>query len=109
MKRDALSGSFLLVGVALISIGITLLATGCANKEKAYNDRQITVLNPAISTKIVERVPLGPRLGTIEGKTLYLVDMQWGGAQCSIQRFRGNAGLVLAQHAVGQNSDKKDG
>jgi hypothetical protein len=87
MKRNALFGSSLPVIVALISIGITLLATGCTNKEKACDERLITIMNPAISTKLVERVPLGPRLETLEGKTLYLVDMQWGGPNAAYSVF----------------------
>ena len=75
MKEKVLPGSFLLVIVALISIGRTPSATGQASSGKACDERSITVLNPAISTKIAERVPLVPRLDTLEGKTIYLVDM----------------------------------
>lgn len=41
----------------------------------------VSVLNPAIATKFAERVPLAPRLDTLEGKTIYLVDTDWGGMQ----------------------------
>jgi hypothetical protein len=75
MKEKILLGSFLLVIVALISIGITPSATG--------KDQLITVLNPAISTKMAERIPLGPRLNTLEGKTVYLYDTQWGGPEAA--------------------------
>jgi hypothetical protein len=75
MKRKILFGSFLLVMVALISIGITPSATG--------KDQLVTVLNPAISTKMAERIPLGPRLNTLEGKTIYLYDTQWGGPEAA--------------------------
>ncbi len=71
MKAKILSGLFLLVMVALISIGLSPSATG--------EDGLVTVLNPAISTKVVERVPLGQRLNTLEGKTIYMYDIQWGG------------------------------
>ncbi|MGD0101280.1 MAG: hypothetical protein ABSC60_13110 [Acidobacteriota bacterium] len=81
MKKQILPGIFLFVLVALISIGRTPPATGQANAGKACDDRLITVLNPAISNKMAERVPLGPRLNTVEGKTIYLVDMQWGGPE----------------------------
>jgi hypothetical protein len=87
MKRKMLSGSFLLVMVTLISIGRTPPAAGQANTGKARDERLITVLNPAISTKMVERVPLGPRLETLEGKTIYLVDMQWGGPEAAYSVF----------------------
>jgi len=43
----------------------------------------ITVLNPAISGKMAERFPLVPRLSTLEGKTLYLIDIQWGGPEAA--------------------------
>jgi hypothetical protein len=79
MKEKILYGSFLLMIVALISIKMTPSATGQANAGKACDERLISVLNPAISTKMAERVPLGPRLDTLEGKTIYLYDTQWGG------------------------------
>ena len=39
----------------------------------------VTVLNPGIATKFAERIPLAPRLHTLEGKTIYLVDVGFGG------------------------------
>ena len=87
MKRRMLYGSFLLVMAALISFGNTTPATGQSNAEKAYEDQLITVLNPAISTRMIERDPLGPRLKTLEGKTIYLVDMQWGGPEAAYSVF----------------------
>ena len=41
--------------------------------------RRITVLNPAVTEKRAPRVPLAPRAGTLEGKTVYLVDMNYEG------------------------------
>jgi hypothetical protein len=87
MKQKILSGSFLLVIVALISIGRAPSAPGQANAGKACDERLITVLNPAISTKLAERFPLAPRLNTLEGKTIYLVDMQWGGPEAAYSVF----------------------
>ena len=78
MKRKVLLGSFLLAMVALISAG-----TGCRQQEQS-----VTVLNPAISSPMVERVPLTPRTtGTLEGKTIYLVDLQWGGPEAGYSVF----------------------
>ena len=79
MKGKILLGSFLLLMAALISVAGTPSAAGQANAKKAGDERLITVLNPAIATKMVERVPLGPRLSTLEGKTIYMYDTQWGG------------------------------
>jgi hypothetical protein len=47
----------------------------------------ITVLNPALSSPLVERAPLAPRADTLEGKTIYLVDLQWGGPQAGYSVF----------------------
>jgi len=42
-------------------------------------DKQITVLNPEIITRLADRVPLAPRLDSLDGKTIYLVDTNWEG------------------------------
>jgi hypothetical protein len=39
----------------------------------------VTSLNPAVTPHLATRVPLAPRLDTLEGKTIYLVDTDWGG------------------------------
>ena len=87
MKMKILLGSFLLMIAVLISIGTMPSATGQANAGKPIDERLITVLNPAVSTKMAERVPLSPRLSTLEGKTLYFVDMQWGGPEAAYSVF----------------------
>ncbi len=88
MKKKILYVSFLLVTSILVSIGVT----GCKTEEqidtaKLCDERLITVLNPAISNKMVERVPLAPRADTLEGKTIYLVDLQWGGPKAAYSVF----------------------
>ena len=45
----------------------------------AMTDRPITALNPAITPILAERKPLAPRLDKLDGKTIYLVDTDWGG------------------------------
>lgn len=84
MTRKILPGGFLFM-TALILIGTMWLVTGCTNG--AYEERLITVLNPAMSSQLVERVPLAPRAETLEGKTIYLVDMQWGGPDAGYSVF----------------------
>ena len=51
-------------------------AANCASESGV-----VTVLNPAIETKLAERVPLAPRLESLDGKTIYLVDTDWGGME----------------------------
>jgi len=86
MKRKILIGSFLLVMAALFVMAGTP-STNQSTAQKATGERLITVLNPAISSKVVERVPLGPRIETVEVKTIYLVDMQWGGPEAAYSVF----------------------
>ena len=82
MKNKILFACFLLAIVALVAIGRAPSAIGQAGG-KTTGDQLITVLNPALSTKMVERVPLGARLNSLEGKTLYMVDIQWGGPEAA--------------------------
>ncbi len=64
----------LLVIATLITAGYT----------PAQNTAQlITVMNPVVANQMVNRVPLSPRLDTLEGKTIYLVDIGWGGPQAA--------------------------
>ena len=57
------------------------------SKSKPAAKPLITVLNPAIESKMVDRVPLSPRLTTLEGKTIYLVDINWGGPEAAYSVF----------------------
>lgn len=49
----------------------------------------IRVMNPAIATRLAKRLPMTtPRLDTVEGKTIYMVDNQWGGPEGPYQLFQ---------------------
>ena len=87
MKSKVRVGGWIFMTAALALVGAVLLSTGCTDIEKACEERLITVLNPAISSPFVERVPLAPRADTLEGKTIYLVDLQWGGPQAGYSVF----------------------
>ena len=43
----------------------------------------ITVMNPAVANKMVDRVPLSPRLELWKERQYYLVDIGWGGPQAA--------------------------
>jgi hypothetical protein len=77
MKRKLLLSNCLLVVAVLILSGIAPAQS--VRKTAASKDKLITVLNPAITEKLAERVPLAPRLNTLEGKTIYIVDTNYEG------------------------------
>lgn len=62
---------------------VTLALLGCA----PVGSERITVMNPAITNNMVDRVPLEKRLGSLEDKTLYLVDIGWGGPDAAYSVF----------------------
>ena len=87
MKDRILCGSLLLAVAVLVATMIASPAAGQSNAGKANVEPLLTVLNPAISTKMAERVPLCPRVNSLEGKTIYMVDLQWGGPEAAYSVF----------------------
>ena len=52
------------------------------------SDKKIRVLNPTPPNRMVDRIPLIPRLDTLKGKTIYLVDIGWGGPNAAPPIYR---------------------
>jgi hypothetical protein len=73
MKSKRLMLNCLWVYAVPVLLGVVSLASGCGSSE------MITVLNPAVTEALAERVPLTDRLDSLEGKTIYLVDMNYEG------------------------------
>jgi hypothetical protein len=77
MKKMRITSKFPVAAVVLV---FAIMTPGpVARDATASTDRMITVMNPAIETLYAERVPLTPRIDTLEGKTIYLVDMNYEG------------------------------
>jgi hypothetical protein len=77
MKRKPLLPICLSAVAVLILSGIAPVQA--ESEAAASRDDLITVLNPAVTEKLAERVPLAPRLDTLESKTIYVVDMNYEG------------------------------
>ena len=87
MRKKIKSVRLLFLLIALIPIGVMSCRTGESDTTDTASEKMITVLNPALSTRMAERIPLTPRNDTIEGKTIYLVDLQWGGPVAAYSVF----------------------
>lgn len=70
-----------------IAVAVFMLCTSVTT-QAAEKEKLITVMNPAIAGKLAKREPLSPRLDTLEGKTIYMVDNQWGGPEGAYQLFQ---------------------
>ena len=65
-----------------------LIAVFIAICPSAYSAEKVRVLNPTPPNRMVDRIPLVPRLDTLEGKTIYLVDIGWGGPEAAPSIYR---------------------
>jgi hypothetical protein len=58
----------------VVAATVTVTYTPAQNKGPL-----VTVMNPEVANRMADRLPLSPRLDSLEGKTLFLVDIGWGG------------------------------
>jgi hypothetical protein len=67
----------------------SLLAAGplAAQANRASPEDMVTVMNPVVENHMVDRLPLSPRLNTLNGKTLYMLDINWGGPDAAYSVF----------------------
>jgi hypothetical protein len=74
--------------VILVFLVMLSFALG-QNKRKAplSAPAKITVMNPAVASKMAERFPLAPRSDTLVGKTIYMVNINWGGSETAQSVF----------------------
>ena len=67
------------VSICLLLCAVLGIAAAAVVLPGYAAEGKITVLNPAVTEKLAGRVALTPRLDTLEGKTVYLVDMNYEG------------------------------
>jgi hypothetical protein len=72
----------LLPAGSILMIAALVLVSG-----RSDGSEKITVMNPAITNTMADRVPLTKRLDSLEGKTIYLVDINWGGPEAGYSVF----------------------
>ena len=96
MKKKLFSLISVFVIVCLSFTG-PALAKNESDKMAKSNNELITVLNPAATAKYVDRIPLAPRLDSLEGKTLYMLDINWGGPKAAYSVFE-QMKLWFAEH-----------
>jgi hypothetical protein len=70
-----------------ISILVTALFVIAFGFTQSGPSERITVMNPAVANRLAERLPLAPRLDTLEGKTIYMIDINWGGPEAAQNVF----------------------
>jgi hypothetical protein len=71
----------------LAAILVTILLAIAFGFSQTRMGEQITVMNPAVANQLAERLPLAPRLDTLKGKTIYLIDINWGGPEAAQSVF----------------------
>jgi hypothetical protein len=72
----------------LISVKTLLLITALVLiSGMSEGSEKITVMNPAIANTMVDMIALTKRLDTLDNKTLYLVDINWGGPDAAYSVF----------------------
>ncbi len=82
MKAKTSVSNLLLVLAALSFLSLSSIAESPQKTTpKPPSSPKISVLNPAATNTMVPRLPLAPRLSSLEGKTIYMVDIGWGGPE----------------------------
>ncbi len=76
-RHSIFGASFLIAALFVVGIGFS----------QRDPEPRITVLSPAVANKMAERLPLAPRLDTLDGKTVYMVDINWGGPEAALSIF----------------------
>ena len=70
--------------LAIAALAIAGFALGQNRRAMpASTQAKIAVLNPEVASKMAERFPLAPRPDSLVGKTIYMVNINWGGSEAA--------------------------
>jgi len=72
--------------VSLAILLLTVVATG----NTAAADGKITVMNPRGIMPAIQRIPMAPRLDTLDGKTVYIVDTKYPNTKNFVNKLAEN-------------------
>jgi hypothetical protein len=87
-ERITVKRKLLLCCAAVVAAALAFAVLSPLTAQRGNADGpMITVMNPAIESKMVDRIPLSPRLDTLDGKTIYMVDINWGGPDAAYSVF----------------------
>jgi len=91
--------------LALLGAGPALVAGTTAygrtvSRELEGGDDLISVMNPAIASKLAERVALTPRLNDLNNKLIYMINLSWEGPDAA-NYFYGAMTDWLQRHYTG--------
>jgi hypothetical protein len=64
--------------VCWLPVGMLLATTLLMGYALAAEEAKVTVLNPRGTPPPIRLVPMAPRLGTLEGKTIYVINIGFG-------------------------------
>jgi hypothetical protein len=84
-RREFLRDATLLAGGA---VGCTLaFGSGCGPNDKTTSPELLTVLNPEGLPPPIVLSPMAPRLESLDGKKIYLVDIHFTGSQVFLEEM----------------------
>ena len=79
--KSLLTGPLFLIAVTIIAGSLSTPIASAPQSARVNSGGKIAVLNPAATNTMVERIPITSRLTSLEGKTIYMVDIGWGGPE----------------------------
>jgi len=77
--------TFTIMITLLVVAGITLCSKGVL---AGSGEERITVLNPQGNSPLIKRKSMAPRLDSLDGKTVYLVDVRFNDGDIFLQQMK---------------------